>query len=109
MHHRKKPITVDGFTPFRESAGINRHVVRDGRALRERSERIHPGLESCMIHREVFREAQAELPVGRAIELRKGKDQDADSMAMRRKASRDFHRAMNGAPGLRRLRFRLEY
>jgi hypothetical protein len=30
-----------------ESAGINRHVVGDERALQERKQRIHPGLESC--------------------------------------------------------------
>jgi len=30
-----------------ESAGINRHVVGDERALQERRKRIHPGLESC--------------------------------------------------------------
>ena len=30
-----------------ESAGINRHVVGDERALQERRQRIHPGLESC--------------------------------------------------------------
>ena len=30
-----------------ESAGINRHVVGDERALQERKQQIHPGLESC--------------------------------------------------------------
>ena len=29
------------------SAGINRHVVGDARALQERRERIHPDPESC--------------------------------------------------------------
>jgi hypothetical protein len=38
-------------------AGINRHVVGDARALQERKQRIHPGLESCMGHREVSGEA----------------------------------------------------
>jgi MoaA/NifB/PqqE/SkfB family radical SAM enzyme len=36
-----------------ESAGINRHVVGDERALQERKQRIHPGLESCRRHREM--------------------------------------------------------
>ena len=41
---------------YPESAGINRHVAGDERALREGKQRIHPGLESCMGRREVFRE-----------------------------------------------------
>jgi hypothetical protein len=40
-----------------ESAGINRHVVGDERALQERKQRIHPGLESCRCYREVSLEA----------------------------------------------------
>jgi hypothetical protein len=40
-----------------ESAGINRHVVGDERALQERRQRIHPGLESCRRYREVSLEA----------------------------------------------------
>jgi hypothetical protein len=40
-----------------ESAGINRHVVGDERALQERKQRIHPGLESCRRHREMSLEA----------------------------------------------------
>jgi hypothetical protein len=40
-----------------ECAGINRHVVGDARALQERRQRLHPGLESCRGHREVSREA----------------------------------------------------
>ena len=40
-----------------ESAGINRHVVGDERALEERKQRIHPGLESCRRHREMSLEA----------------------------------------------------
>jgi len=42
---------------YSESAGINRHVVGDERALQERKQRIHPGLESCRRHREVALEA----------------------------------------------------
>jgi succinylarginine dihydrolase len=40
-----------------ECAGINRHVVGDERALQERKQRIHPGLESCRRYREVALEA----------------------------------------------------
>jgi hypothetical protein len=40
-----------------ESAGTNRHVVGDARALQERKQRIHPDLESCWGRREVFPEA----------------------------------------------------
>ncbi len=40
-----------------ESAGINRYVVGDARALQERKQRIHPGLESCRRYREVSLEA----------------------------------------------------
>src|SRR5262249_8529616 len=40
-----------------EGAGINRHVVGDERALRERRQRLHPGLESCSRHREMPVEA----------------------------------------------------
>jgi hypothetical protein len=40
-----------------ESAGVNRHVVGDARALQERKQRLHPGLESCAVHREVCSEA----------------------------------------------------
>src|ERR1700761_3537867 len=36
-----------------ESAGLNRHVVGDARALQERRQRLHPDLESCGTHREV--------------------------------------------------------
>jgi hypothetical protein len=39
------------------SAGINRHVGGDERALQERRKRIHLGLESCGQHREVLVEA----------------------------------------------------
>ncbi len=49
------PTVRDG--DFPSCAGINRHVVGDARALQERRQRLHPGLESCMGHREVFREA----------------------------------------------------
>jgi len=38
-------------------AGINRHVVGDERALQERRQRIHPGLESCRRRREAALEA----------------------------------------------------
>jgi hypothetical protein len=38
-------------------AGINRHVVRDERALQERKEQIHLGPEFCGEHREVLVEA----------------------------------------------------
>ena len=38
-------------------AGINRHVVGGVSPLQERKQRIHPGLESCMGHREVSGEA----------------------------------------------------
>src|SRR5206468_12653037 len=34
-------------TDHSESAGINRHVVGDERALQERKQRIHPGPASC--------------------------------------------------------------
>jgi len=40
-----------------ECAGINRHVVGDERALQERRQRLHPGLESCRRDREVSLEA----------------------------------------------------
>jgi len=40
-----------------ESAGLNRHVVGDERALQERKQRIHPGLESCRRYREITLEA----------------------------------------------------
>jgi hypothetical protein len=40
-----------------ESAGLNRHVVGDERALQERRQRIHPGLESCRRYREITLEA----------------------------------------------------
>jgi hypothetical protein len=40
-----------------ECAGINRHVVGDERALQERRQRLHPGLESCRWDREVSLEA----------------------------------------------------
>src|SRR5713101_8684312 len=40
-----------------ESAGLNRYVVGDERALQERKQRIHPGLESCRRYREVSLEA----------------------------------------------------
>jgi 4-phytase/acid phosphatase len=39
------------------SAGVNRHVVGDERALRERRERLHLGPESCGRYREVSLEA----------------------------------------------------
>jgi len=39
-----------------ECAWLNRHVVGDERALRERRQRIHPGLESCKWHREMLLE-----------------------------------------------------
>jgi hypothetical protein len=39
------------------SAGINRQVAGDARALRERSERLHPDPESCTGRRETTREA----------------------------------------------------
>ena len=42
---------------YSECAGINRHVVGDERALQERKQRIHPGLESCRRYREVALEA----------------------------------------------------
>ncbi len=35
----------------------NRHVVGDERALQERRQQLHPGLESCRRHREVSLEA----------------------------------------------------
>jgi hypothetical protein len=44
-------------TGHSESAGINRHVVGDERALQERKQRIHPSLESCRRDREVSPEA----------------------------------------------------
>ena len=31
-----------------ESAGINRHIVGDERALQEKEKRLHSGLESCL-------------------------------------------------------------
>jgi hypothetical protein len=45
------------FTGQPECAGINRHVVGDERALQERRQRLHPGLESCRRDREVSLEA----------------------------------------------------
>src|SRR6267378_2185417 len=47
-----RAIVLTGLATLRlvsnsESAGINRHVVGDERALQEREQRIHPGLESC--------------------------------------------------------------
>lgn len=39
------------------SAGINRQVAGDARALRERSKRLHPDPESCTGRREAAREA----------------------------------------------------
>ena len=44
-------------TGYSESAAINRHVVGDARALQERKQLIHPDLESCGGHREMFLEA----------------------------------------------------
>ena len=49
----------------------NRHVVGEAGTLQERRQRLHPGLESCAVHREVRSEALTEVPVGQAIELRK--------------------------------------
>jgi len=37
-----------------ECAGINRHIVGNERALQERRQRLHPGLESCRCDREKF-------------------------------------------------------
>jgi hypothetical protein len=42
---------------YTSSAGLNRHVVGDERALQERRKRIHLGPESCGEHREVLVEA----------------------------------------------------
>ena len=67
-------------------AGINRHVVGNERVLQERRKRIHLGPEFCGWHREVLVEAQTGVSVGRAIELRKVAEQDADSLTVWRKA-----------------------
>jgi hypothetical protein len=39
------------------SAGINRHVVGDERALQKREQRVYSGLESCVVRREAYGEA----------------------------------------------------
>ena len=51
------PCDSSRFVGHSESDGINRHVVGDERALQEREQRIHPGLESCRRYREVSLEA----------------------------------------------------
>jgi hypothetical protein len=38
------PGAPAGVTGYSECAGLNRHVVGDARALRERSKRLHPDL-----------------------------------------------------------------
>ena len=41
----------------RKCAGINRHVVGDERALREKEQRLYSDLESCVVRREAYGEA----------------------------------------------------
>ena len=50
-------VPLGRMTGYSECAGINRHVVGDERALQERRQRLHPGLESCRRDREVSLEA----------------------------------------------------
>jgi hypothetical protein len=86
MHpHANAPTRVVGDP---ESAGINRHVVGDERALQERKQRIHPGLESCSRHREMSLEAETGVSVGRLLSFEKPKEQDADFVPVGRKATR---------------------
>jgi hypothetical protein len=47
----------EGVVGHSESAGINRHVAGDERALRERRKRLHPDPESCRCRREARLEA----------------------------------------------------
>ncbi len=61
MRKRARTVLCGGrsvmVVPTASSAGINRHVVGDERALQERRKRIHLGPESCGEHREVLVEA----------------------------------------------------